>query len=714
MNVNFLRVFLLSVALLALTGCKLFEYGNDDETDTDPPPEEPNDPVIGPLDKLFGTAPGDEGDYDDLLTYFNQLTPENAGKWGEVESTRDTMDWEDLDFAHDFAQNNGLSYKHHVLIWGQQEPAWIGALDATEQLAEIEEWMAAVAARYPNLEFVEVVNEPLHAPPSYKDALGGDGVTGYDWVITAFEMAREHFPNAQLLLNDYQILHLEANTAEYLALIQLLLDRDLIDAIGLEAHFLEQTAPAMVQINLDTLADTGLPIYITEFDLNLADDARHANVMSQLFPVFWEHPAVEGVTHWGHRQGSVWQANAYLINSDGTERPALEWLVCYLNGGTDCTVPELVFNGWQGTEAGLILEAELYDQGEGIVAVGEVVGYTNGGDWIAFKGVEFQGGWDTLEVRYSKGVDEAFPATITVHLGSLENPAQATVDLTYTGGWGTFNTVEVPWPARTDTQDVYISFNTDEAAEAVGNLDKVSFLKSMAPDDGDNLVTDGGFEGLAVDGGWSSWNGSTLSLSTAQAFAGSQSLLATNRPDTNQFAVYSLTGKVAANTTYSVSAQVYQAGAGVDTVRLAAKVDCTDATMPVGFNEFPWLDNNAGVNPAEWTELSADLVIPDCELVDVVIFIEGTTAGVDVYIDEVKVLPPAGGDDSLVTDGGFEGLAVDGGWSSWNGSTLSLSTAQKFAGSQSLLATGRPDTNQFAVYSLTGKVAANTTYSVSA
>src|SRR5690606_6149184 len=113
-----------------------------------------------------------------------------------------------------------------------------------------------------------------------------------------------------------------------------------------------------------------------------------------------------------------------------------------------------------------------------------------------FKGVEFQGGWDTLKVRYSKGVDDGFPASITVHLGSLDNPAQATVDLPPTGSWSTFNTVEVPWPARTDTQDVYIRFNTDEEAEAVANLDRVSFL--------DNLVTDGGFEGASVDGGWQS------------------------------------------------------------------------------------------------------------------------------------------------------------------------------------------------------------------
>lgn len=715
MKACYLRVALLSVAIVALTGCKLYEFGKDGEEEdnsTDPPSEEPVDPtVIGPLDKLFGTAPGGEEDFDYLLTYFNQLTPENQGKWGSVEATRDVMNWDSLDFAYDFARNNGLAFKFHNVIWGQQQPTWMDALTPTEQLEEIDEWMGEVAARYPDLEAIDVVNEPLHSPPSYKDALGGDGVTGYDWVITAFEMAREHFPDAQLILNDYQVLQLPEFTADYLELISLLNDRGLIDAIGVEAHFLEKTSPAMVQTNLDTLATIGLPIYATEFDLNIADDALHANVMRDLFPVFWEHAAVEGVTHWGHLQGSVWQPNTYLLRSDGTERPALEWLVCYLNGEMDCTVPEYMPTGWQGDASGLTLQAESYDEGYGLVALGDAVAYTNPGDWIAFSGVEFQAGWNKLQVTYAKGNDNGVTATITVHLGSLDNAPEVTVDLPTTGSWSTFETVDVDWPGRTDTQDVYIRFNVDD--EAVANLDSVRFFESASvPDDGDNLVTDGGFEGTSIDGGWQSWNGSTLSLTTAQKFADSQSLLASNRPDTSQFAVYSLTGKVEPNTTYVVSAQVYQDGAAADTVRLAAKVDCTDATVPVGFNEFPWLDNNTAVNPGEWTELSANLAIPDCELVDVVIFLEGTTAGVDVYVDEVSVVPFTPG-DNLLTDGGFESGIT--GWSSWNGSTLSASTAQVHEGSQSLLATSRPDTNQFAVSpDIGGLLTAGTTYTVSA
>ena len=51
--------------------------------------------------------------------------------------------------------------------------------------------------------------------------------------------------------------------------------------------------------------------------------------------MFWEHPAVQGVTLWGFRPG-LWRDNqrAYLVRKDGSERPALMWLRGYVRGVT--------------------------------------------------------------------------------------------------------------------------------------------------------------------------------------------------------------------------------------------------------------------------------------------------------------------------------------------------------------------------------------------
>src|SRR5690349_9813872 len=39
-----------------------------------------------------------------FATYWNQVTPENATKWGSVEGTRNVMNWTQADAAYNFAQ----------------------------------------------------------------------------------------------------------------------------------------------------------------------------------------------------------------------------------------------------------------------------------------------------------------------------------------------------------------------------------------------------------------------------------------------------------------------------------------------------------------------------------------------------------------------------------------------------------------------------------
>lgn len=269
-------------------------------------------------------------------SYWNQVTPENAGKWGSVEATRDVMDWSDLDRAYALAKDHGMPFRFHVLVWDNQQPSWLSGLSTSEQYAEIVEWFAAVAARYADLDYVEVVNEPMNDPAFYRDALGGDGSTGWDWVINAFDLARQYFPTSKLMINEYNILSARAGDLRtYRNIIQLLQDRGLIDGIGVQGHAFSTSwqDEGVMRQNLDKLAEHGLPIQITEMDIDGATDDEQLAEYQRLFPAFYEHPAVEGITLWGWRPG-MWRTaqGAYLVHTDGTERPALVWLRDYLAG----------------------------------------------------------------------------------------------------------------------------------------------------------------------------------------------------------------------------------------------------------------------------------------------------------------------------------------------------------------------------------------------
>ena len=289
----------------------------------------------------------------DFQQYWNQVTPENAGKWQSLEPTRDNFNWAGLDLAYNFAKTNGLPFKHHTFIWGNQQPSWIESLAAEEQLAEIEEMIETYCQRYPETDYIDVVNEPINDPPlgigngNYIDALGGTGTTGYDWVIKSFEITKQYCPDSKLILNEYGIINDNNRTNQYLTIINLLKERDLLDGIGVQGHRfeLEGAMNTTLSSNLDKLGDTGLPVYISEFDLgNIADtgtpdDAKQLELYQRIFPVLWNHTAVQGITLWGYRQGETWQKTAFLKRSNGAERPALQWLKTFVPdtyGGTFC------------------------------------------------------------------------------------------------------------------------------------------------------------------------------------------------------------------------------------------------------------------------------------------------------------------------------------------------------------------------------------------
>ena len=303
--------------------------------------------IASGMSKFIGCSYG--GTDADFIKYWNQVTPENAGKWGSVGVTTDTSQWNwtGLDAAYNYAKNNQLVYKHHTLIWGAQQPSWISSLDSATQAGYIETWFRKVGQRYPDMDQVDVVNEPLpgHNPPdgtsgraNYKNALGGNGATGWDWVIRAFEMARQYLPNTQLLLNEFGIINDNGATTSYLQIINLLKDRGLIDGIGVQGHRfeLEGADTNMLKGNLTRLAATGLPIYITEFDLgNLGNsgtpnDVQQLQLYQKVFPVLWRHPGVKGITLWGYREGQVWQTSCYLVRYSGTARPALVWMAQFV------------------------------------------------------------------------------------------------------------------------------------------------------------------------------------------------------------------------------------------------------------------------------------------------------------------------------------------------------------------------------------------------
>jgi len=295
-----------------------------------------NSKFVGNTDPYTGNF-SPTSNANNFAKYWNQVTPGNAGKWGSVQyNDTGSYNFSNLDQIYNYAISHGYPFKEHNLIWNTQQPTFMtdGSLDSVQEYRAIVNWIDTCGKRYPQTAFVDVVNEPISHAPSYMNALGGSGTTGWDWVIKAFELARQYWPNAKLLINEYNVINDANRNTIYLKIINLLKDRGLIDGIGVQAHSFEVDGPSVsiLKTYLDKLTATGLPVYISEFSINESNDNTQLQKYQSIFTMLYEDPGVKGITIWGYQLYYMWSAepNAYLLTDRLVERPALQWLRTYL------------------------------------------------------------------------------------------------------------------------------------------------------------------------------------------------------------------------------------------------------------------------------------------------------------------------------------------------------------------------------------------------
>ena len=283
-----------------------------------------------PLDKKFVGNIDTRGSIkSDFSQYWDQFSPENAGKWGSTQpSSQSQFNWNSLDAMHDYCKSNNIIFKEHCFIWGSQQPNWVN--DSNGEAA-VKNWMKNFCDRYPDVALIDVVNEPPpHTTPRYKNGIGGDGSSGWDWIVNAFKWAREACPNAVLILNDYNNIEWPNDVSHFLDIINKIKAAGApIDAIGCQSHDAYRMDNATLKGNMDKLAATGFPLYITEFDIPDSNDSSQKSTMEREFTLFYENPDVLGITYWGYVVGATWKNGTGLLNGS-TPRPALTWLMDYL------------------------------------------------------------------------------------------------------------------------------------------------------------------------------------------------------------------------------------------------------------------------------------------------------------------------------------------------------------------------------------------------
>jgi endo-1,4-beta-xylanase len=166
----------------------------------------------------------------------------------------------------------------------------------------------------------DVINEPF-ANHDLMDILGREEMV--EW----FKMAKNLDPKPRLFINDYPSLDGAATSNPHLnhfydTITFLQKNGAPLEGIGFQGHFGSNVVPPeRVLSGLDRFAKFGLPIAITEFDMDTQDEDLQARYMRDFLTATFSHPSVDSVIMWGFWEGRHWMPNAALYRQDWSIKP---------------------------------------------------------------------------------------------------------------------------------------------------------------------------------------------------------------------------------------------------------------------------------------------------------------------------------------------------------------------------------------------------------
>jgi endo-1,4-beta-xylanase len=306
---------------------------------------------------------------------FNQISPENDLKWQLIHPREgaDGYDFGPADAYVNFGLSNGMCIVGHTLVWHSQTPNWVFAgtnpppAEATkstgrrfsfsgprasreELLERMREHIHTVVGRYKGkIKVWDVVNEAIaDGGTNLLRSSPWSQIIGPDFIAKAFEYAHEADPDAILRYNDYSL----ENSTKRQRLITLIKGLQAqhvpVMAIGSQTH-VSSTSPSFEEEDkvLTELETLGLPIHITEMDVNTARggqrstgadvagnaattqggqishaDKKQADAYTGLFRAFLKHKkSVKMVTLWGVNDAVSWRADGKPLLFDGQNQP---------------------------------------------------------------------------------------------------------------------------------------------------------------------------------------------------------------------------------------------------------------------------------------------------------------------------------------------------------------------------------------------------------
>lgn len=290
-----------------------------------------------------------------VLKTFNTAVNEMAFKWPQMEPSRGDVYYSTVNSWVNWALDHRIQVRGHNLVWpkqGEYLPTWFEELSKNEAVKALKTRMKREVNYYEDtMTGYDVINEPVHNP------FLGDwlGTSIYD---SCFIWADEADPDARLYINEWWNFDKWDNRRYKKWIEQRLANGTPLDGIGMQAHLdNERVDWRQYKFKMDYLAETGLDMKITEFDMHKdrigMTEIERARDYAKMMKLAFSYPPMKGFLIWGLIDG--WRNNAAIYNDDYTPRPAADTMHHYIKelwstytSGQSKNNGEYQFNGYYG------------------------------------------------------------------------------------------------------------------------------------------------------------------------------------------------------------------------------------------------------------------------------------------------------------------------------------------------------------------------------
>ncbi len=276
-----------------------------------------------------------------LTKYADILVPMNALKWASLRHNRHEFDFNGADEIIEFAKLHGKSVRGHALLWYAYNPKWVEAISSAKQAEKLlVEHIEQVVDRYRGvIPSWDVVNEVVaHDPLSQGNWRKGIwlDLLGRKHVEIAFKAAARTDPNAQLVINDYDLANFgrrfDARRDAILAIVRNLQDQNIpVHGVGLQAHLYaeRETDADGLALFVKKLTSLGVKLLVTELDVidwRLARDPKRrdlavARTASEFLAALYSAGDVESITCWGITDKYSWITDVFKRKDGAPNRP---------------------------------------------------------------------------------------------------------------------------------------------------------------------------------------------------------------------------------------------------------------------------------------------------------------------------------------------------------------------------------------------------------